>query len=209
MMEIEKNKKYRLINNRTREIIDVLCYNKYSYPFDDIRYRCVCCSINLQEIIINSENVFYQKDFREKELENYSITSLTEEPNFIEFENIYKLFENAKNIIFIADVKLVHNGPGWTYDRWYICNIFYFRIDNIFTEILFCTQSLEKANEEYYSKAVRDLYYAYIFQSEFRNELSLDLFRKDDDAVCKYYNTHFDFTSLKATLLNQFFKIKE
>lgn len=196
MIKLEENKKYRL-SDKFGKIVDFLCLKIEGNSWDENKkeYCGICCTVNLSEIFFDFSEVFYKIKFTKEELTNYKIEPLIEEPNFVKYQDLSNLFKNIQEIFFIGKTTLRYN-KNYIFsdfrenDEEYFCTIFYFRLDNLFTEIIFCDLNLDQQV---------NLPYVYIFQSEFKEDLSMDLFDYQK------YHILFSFDTVKRVLLNKYF----
>lgn len=193
MIKIEKDKRYRL-TDKFGKIVDFLCLKIEDNTWGEEEYIGICCTVNLAEIFFHFVEVFYKINFTKEDLKNYKIEPLTEKPNFVKYQNVPELFRNIKDIFFIGKAILAENKDYMLFESKYIeryfCTIFYFRLDNLFTEIIFCDSKFDREV---------NLPYAYVFQSEFQEDLSIDLFTYQN------YQISFSFDSIQKALLEKYF----
>lgn len=208
-MELEKGKTYRVINQKSKFISDILILNKgYKEPLKaswaldkEIVYNGLSFVINFT----NNDDFFkfFKKEtilHSEIETSDYQIIEEKESSAFIKLEKLYSLFEEAKQVLLIGLCTVFKSEINLN-ARNYFCDIVYLKIDNLFTEIIF-SHNAEFTNE------LGMIEYVYIFQSDFWGDLSLNFFETKENCIIKYYNHDIPITvsQLDFKTIKEYFK---
>lgn len=163
----------------------------------------IACVVNLDEIIHRNINtdILTKCTFTKESLKRHKIEPLVEEPNFVKLQDLYSLFAKAKEV-YLLEVLTIYSDSSYFDDieENYSCDIVYLRIDNLFTEIILSSRADVQTDNW-------GIEYVYVFQSEFKNDLSLDLFTNPILHQKRIFNKKIQVAPLSKNVLEGFLNV--